>query len=115
MSGNKTLVRSVLIFTLVMGIMAFMVMLNSSIRAENNNYITVDPETMKLVQLEGPKEGDPIAVVDTTLGEFRFVLYPQYSPNAVKNFTDLANSGYYNGTYVLRIRTARSMISPTNL
>lgn len=100
MKGNKTLVRSVLIFTLIMGIMAFLVMLNSNIRANNNSYIVVDPETMELVQLEGPKEGDPIAIVDTTLGEFRFVLYPQYSPNAVKNFTDLANSGYYNGTYV---------------
>lgn len=100
MKGNKTIVRSVLIFTLIMGAMAFMVMLNSSIRQNNNNYITVDPNTMELVQLDEPKEGDPIAIVDTTLGEFRFVLYPQYSPNAVKNFTDLAESGYYNGTYV---------------
>ncbi|MGB4092906.1 MAG: peptidylprolyl isomerase [Ruminococcus flavefaciens] len=100
MKGNKTIVRSVLIFTLIMGAMSLLVMLNSNIRQKNNNYITVDPETMELVQLDGPREGDPIAIVDTTLGEFRFVLYPQYCPNAVKNFTDLAEQGYYNGTYV---------------
>ena len=38
MKGNKTLVRSVLIFTLIMGIMAFLVMLNSNIK--NNKYET---------------------------------------------------------------------------
>lgn len=100
MKGNKNAVRMVLIFTLIMGIMTLMVMLSSNAKQNNSSYITVDPTTMKLVQLDPPKEGDPIAIVDTTLGEFRFVLYPQYSPNAVKNFTDLAESGYYNGTYV---------------
>lgn len=100
MKGNKTAVKTVLIFTVFMGIMTLMVMLGSNARQNNNNYITVDPTTMKLVQLEEPSEGDPIAIVDTTLGEFRFVLYPQYSPEAVKNFTGLAESGYYDGTYV---------------
>lgn len=100
MKGNKNAVRMVLIFTLIMGIMTLMVMLSSNAKQNNSSYITVDPTTMKLVQLDPPKEGAPIAIVDTTLGEFRFVLYPQYSPNAVKNFTDLAESGYYNGTYV---------------
>lgn len=100
MKGNKTAVRTVLIFTLIMGIMTLMVMLSSNAKQKNNNYITIDPTTMELVQLESPKEGDPIAIVETTVGQFRFVLYPQYSPLAVKNFTDLAESGYYDGTYV---------------
>lgn len=100
MKGNKTAVRTVLIFTLIMGIMTLMIMLSANAKQSNNTYITVDPTTMKLVQLDEPSDGAPIAIVDTTLGEFRFVLYPQYSPNAVKNFTELAESGYYDGTYV---------------
>lgn len=64
------------------------------------NQIVIDPDTMKFVQFEDPEDGDPIAIVDTTLGEVRFVLYPEYSPNAVENFTELAESGYYDGTYV---------------
>ena len=62
-------------------------------QSKNNNYITINSDTMKLIQLEDVKEGAPIAIVDTTLGEFRFVLYPEQSPNAVKNFTELAESG----------------------
>lgn len=115
MKGNRNAVKMVLIFTLIMGIMTFIVMFSSNAKQNNNTYITVDPTTMKLVQLDPPNEGDPIAIVDTTLGEFRFVLYPQYSPNAVKNFTDLAESGYYDGTYVFdSVRGAYSSAGAPN-
>lgn len=100
MFKSNNVVRLVLIFTLIMGVSAFVMMLTNTLAASNKSYITVDPNTMKLVQLDGPKEGDPIAIVDTTIGEYRFVLYPEYSPNAVANFTELANQGYYNNTYV---------------
>lgn len=100
MIKKNNVVRLILIFTLIMGASSLVVMLNGTLRARNENYITIDAETMELVQKNGPKEGDPIAVVDTTLGEFRFVLYPQYSPQAVGNFTELAKQGYYDGTYV---------------
>ncbi|WP_303823604.1 peptidylprolyl isomerase [Ruminococcus flavefaciens] len=100
MLKKNNVVRLVLIFTLIMGVSSLVIMLSNTLMARNNNYITIDPETMKLVQLDPPKDGDPIAIVDTTLGEYRFVLYPQYSPNAVANFTELAEQGYYNNTYV---------------
>ena len=93
-------VRLVLIFTLIMGITSLVIMLSNTLAARQTYYITVDPKTIKLIQLDAPKEGDPIAIVDTTLGEYRFVLYPEQSPNAVENFTSLAKSGYYNNTYV---------------
>ena len=94
------LLKTVLILTVVMGLLTVILLFTSVKQAENNTYITIDPDTMELIQLEPPKDGDPIAIVDTTLGEFRFVLYPEQSPNAVKNFTELARSGYYNNTYV---------------
>ncbi len=100
MFKRNHVVRLILIFTLIMGVSSLAVMIGGVMRARNNNYITIDPETMKLVQLDPPKEGDPIAIVDTTLGEVRFRLFPEQSPNAVANFTELANSGYYDGTYV---------------
>lgn len=100
MFKKNNAVRLVLIFTLIMGVSSLVIMLRNTLVARNNSYITIEAETMKLVQLDPPKDGDPIAIVDTTLGEYRFVLYPQYSPNAVANFTELAKQGYYNDTYV---------------
>ncbi|WP_295092999.1 peptidylprolyl isomerase [Ruminococcus sp.] len=97
--GNKV-VRLILIFTLIMGVTSLVVMLAGMMKERNSSYITIVPEEMELVQLEAPKDGDPIAIVETTIGEFRFVLYPEYSPNTVKNFTELAEQGYYDNTYV---------------
>ena len=100
MFKKNNVVRLVLIFTLVMGVSSLVIMLRNTLVARNNSYITIEADTMKLVQLDPPKDGDPVAIVDTTLGEYRFVLYPQYSPNAVANFTELAKQGYYNDTYI---------------
>lgn len=100
MIKKNHVVRLVLIFTLIMGVSSLVIMLSNTLAARQTAYITVDPNTIKLIQLDGPKEGDPIAIVDTTLGEYRFVLYPEQSPNAVENFMSLAREGYYNGTYV---------------
>ena len=100
MKKTSGLLRLVLILTLIMGILTVVLLFLQTERAKNDQSISIDPDTIKLVQLDPPKEGDPIAIVDTTLGEFRFVLYPQYSPEAVRNFTELAESGHYNGTYV---------------
>ena len=58
---------------------------------------------MTLVQLEPPKDGDMIAIFDTSMGEIRAVLYPEYAPNYVAAFTEKVNSGYYNGLKVYGI------------
>lgn len=97
---NRKLLAFVLIVGVLMLIVTIVMLYLTMQQEENNRTITIDPDTMELVQLEAPEEGDPIAIVDTSLGEFRFVLYPEYSPAAVKNFTELAESGYYDGTYV---------------
>lgn len=62
--------------------------------------IDLDMDTIEFVQFDSPKEGDTIATIKTTLGDIKAVLYPQYSPNAVQNFIELAESGYYDNTYV---------------
>ncbi len=55
---------------------------------------------MELVQLEAPEAGDMIAIFDTSLGEIRTVLYPEYAPNTVNAFVERVNEGYYNGMNV---------------
>ena len=64
-------------------------------------------KNVELVQLDAINhkidEGRQIAIIDTSLGEMRAVLYPEYAPNTVSNFVNLAESGYYDGTYIFRV------------
>lgn len=63
----------------------------------------IDLDTLELVQLEDVEEGDPICVIHTTLGDISAVLYPEYAPETVENFTTLAENGYYDNTYIYNI------------
>ncbi len=55
------------------------------------------------IQLKGPSVGDTIAVFETNLGIFKAVLYPQFAPKAVDNFTTHAKNGYYNNSTFHRV------------
>lgn len=96
---NKNFTSTLIIMIVVAGLLTLGMMILQDVRKNNDTYITIDIDSLEFVQFEEPKDGDPIAIVETTLGEIRFVLYPEYSPNAVRNFTELADSGYYDGTY----------------
>lgn len=85
---------------LLMLIMTVILIGFEAVRSRNDHGIDIEPEDIHLIQLEEPAEGAPTATIETTLGSFSFVLYPEQSPNAVKNFTELAESGYYDGTYI---------------
>ncbi len=67
-------------------------------KAKSSNY--VDMNTLEFVQDNPPKDGDPTATIKTTKGDIKFVLYPEYAPKTVEKFTALANSGYYDNTYI---------------
>ena len=64
------------------------------------NYI--DMKTLELVQKETPENDDPVAVIKTSMGDIKAVLYPEYAPKAVESFTKLAEEGYYDNTYVFQ-------------
>ncbi len=71
-----------------------------------NNYNVMheyDFTQMELVQLEAPENGDMIAIFDTSHGEIRVVLYPEYAPNTVASFKKRVEEGYYNGLNVAGI------------
>ncbi|MGN0649255.1 MAG: peptidylprolyl isomerase [Oscillospiraceae bacterium] len=55
---------------------------------------------LELVQLEPPKDGDTIAIFDTSYGEIRVKLYEEYAPNTVNAFVERAKSGYYDGQVI---------------
>lgn len=99
MNQKKSVMKTIIIFTTVIAVISLVYMLISAF-SKKNSQMMIDVNTMELIQLEDPKDGDPIAIVDTSLGEFRFVLYPDRSPNVVQNFIELAESGYYDNSYV---------------
>lgn len=59
-----------------------------------------DFSDMELVQLQEPKEGQLTAIIQTSMGDITAVLYPEYAPNAVNNFVNRANDGYYDNTKI---------------
>lgn len=64
---------------------------------------TLNLDEVHMIQLEEPQPGDPIAIMHTNLGDMTYILYPQECPKAVENFISLAQSGYYDQTYVFRV------------
>lgn len=95
---RKTLSR-LGIFLMLAALFSFIIFY-AIVMISNQGYTYVDVDTMELVQTQDIEEGAPIAVIDTTYGEIRAVLYPEYAPETVKNFISLAESGYYDNTVV---------------
>jgi len=56
--------------------------------------------TKKESAMEGKME---VAVIKTTMGEITIELLPNVAPKMVENFTELAGSGFYNGTTFHRV------------
>lgn len=56
-----------------------------------------------LPQLEEPKGGETIAVIDTNMGTIKVRFFDQFAPLAVENFIGLASEGYYDGVIFHRV------------
>lgn len=61
------------------------------------------PSNQKFMQTALPENGEKIAVITTNFGEMEVRLFPEKAPETVKNFTELAKSGKYNGTIFHRV------------
>lgn len=69
-------------------------------------------ENPQIAQSDGP-----YAVLHTTAGDIKILLYPKQAPKAVENFITLAKEGYYDGTkfhYVKRNELTQTGL-PKNL
>lgn len=56
-----------------------------------------------LEQLEKPKKGEKIAVLNTNHGQIKIRLFPQTAPMAVENFIGLIENKYYDKTIFHRV------------
>lgn len=54
-------------------------------------------------QIRALQQGDTVAVMKTTLGEIKILLFPEAAPKTVENFTTHAKNGYYNGIIFHRV------------
>lgn len=54
-------------------------------------------------QIRNIEAGDIIAVMKTTLGDIKILLFPDAAPKAVENFTTHAKNGYYTGIFFHRV------------
>ncbi len=52
---------------------------------------------------EGKKMAETTAVIETKFGNMEIKFFPDVAPNHVKNFTDLAKKGFYDGTTFHRV------------
>ncbi len=61
------------------------------------------PDEIDFIQLKTPADSAPVAVFETSVGTFKAMLFPQETPEYYAYFTNLVNSGYYDGTYVCAV------------
>ncbi len=54
-------------------------------------------------QVREIQQGDTVAVMKTTMGEIKILLFPEAAPKTVENFTTHAKNGYYNGIIFHRV------------
>ncbi len=64
--------------------------------AEEVKFKTFTPEEKKKME-------NTTAVIHTKFGDMNLKFFPDIAPNHVKNFIDLAKSGFYNGTTFHRV------------
>ena len=54
-------------------------------------------------QLKKPETGDTIVIMETSMGDIKIKMFPEYAPKAVENFTTHAKNGYYDGLKFHRV------------
>ncbi len=101
----KKIVKFLFVAGLVMSVL--LVFFYFAGKSASKNQTEIDPETVNLVQLETMKlnidDNADVAVITTSAGEIMAELYTNYAPKTVARFKELADSGYYNGTYIYQI------------
>lgn len=91
--------KKILIFIFALGLL----LLTGCAKTETPTSIESTPSNQEFMQTAGPENGEKIAVITTNFGEMEVRLFPEKAPETVKNFTELAASGKYNGTIFHRV------------
>lgn len=81
----------------------------TKVKAELETSVETTGETKKegekivLNQINGYQEGNIKATMHTTMGDIKFILFPNVAPKAVENFVTHAKNGYYEGITFHRV------------
>ncbi len=91
--------KKIFIFVVILSVIIAVVMITALTGGNTTTSAlgSYDFAEMDLIQLEEPAEGQQMAVINTSAGTIKAVLYPEYAPNTVDNFVNRANEGFYNG------------------
>jgi len=76
---------------------------NSSTAKKQQNQAKPPVTTTQKPPKSLPSTTGEIAIIETNLGKITLRFYPEVAPNHVKNFKNLARSGFYNGTKFHRV------------
>lgn len=102
LKDHKKGITRIFLLMLIMTLLCFGVFSCCSY-LEQQSKTYVDLGTAELIQLDEPAEDAPAMKVHTTEGDIVAELYPEQAPNYVAQFTELAESGYYDNTYVFSV------------
>ncbi len=74
----------------------------------SSNESTINPfedieKRIEFTQLDKPKKGDLVAVIETSEGTIKVKFLPEAAPKAVKNFVEHSLNGYYDGLTFHRV------------
>ncbi|WMJ22458.1 peptidylprolyl isomerase [Paludicola sp. MB14-C6] len=75
------------------------------------NSTGVKQEDINLIQFQDFKEGQETAVITTSLGTIKMVLFAKEAPKTVAHFKKLVNSGFYNNKTVFIESNAKSFVT----
>jgi len=87
-SSRKWMYIALVLIVVAIAIVAFVILQNSSSNTQNNN---------------GTSAGNPIAVIDTSMGVIKVELYEDKVPITAGNFIKNAENGYYDGIIFHRV------------
>lgn len=68
-----------------------------------NNTSGIQSDKKVGYQLELPQKNEEIAIVNTSMGQFKLRFFPEAAPKAVENFKTHSKNGYYNGRIFHRV------------
>lgn len=71
----------------------------------------IKDEDIDFVQLKEIKEGQDIAVIETSKGTIKMVLFENEAPKTVKQFKKLINDGFYNDKEIFIQKDFKGLIS----
>jgi len=79
--------------------------------------VSIDFENLELIQLDTIelkiKDDAKVAVIETSEGTVMAELYTEIAPKTTGNFISLAESGYYDGTYIYEVARTKDETTET--